>query len=314
MPPIEGAAETNPNEPVKPDSGAVVQSGEPKVDANAAKGNGLPEPFVTAIAGLDADNREWLGKQGFDLNTPEGAAKLAKHVYAQDKLIGGSIRIPGKDATPEERDAFLNRLGRPEKSDGYDFAVPKELPPELPYDGERASAFKAHAHKLGLTKEQAAGIHDWYVGTAVEDFGNVSKAQGEKQMATAQAETSKLVKLWGPQDGETFRTNLELGHRAISDLGGVEVEAALKSRGIIGDDGIILDATLATFFAKIGGAFVKEGDIPRGNAARINNPFADDHANMTEQMAIMKEDPLVAKSLIRAAGKKWSDFSTRAEP
>lgn len=313
MPPIDGAAATEGAEPQKPaESGTAVKPGEPdKTGASAAAGNGLPEAFATAIAGLDADNREWLGKQGFDIQSPEGLAKLAKHVHAQDKLIGGSIRIPGKDATPEEREAFLNRLGRPEKPDAYDFAVPKELPPELPYDGDRAGAFKAVAHKLGLTKEQAAGVHDWYVGTAVEDFGKASGAAAERMAQTAEAETAKLVKLWGPLDGETFKANLEFGHRLITEVGGSEVEASLKARGLVGEDGVILDAPLAAMFAKVGAALYKEGDVLKGDAARVNNPFADATVNMTEQMRVVRQDPSLALSLIAAAGKKPEDFGLK---
>src|SRR5690606_27652501 len=98
-------------------------------------GQGSAFDFETTFAGLEADNRDWLAKQGY--NTADAVVKLGKQVYAQERLLGNAIRVPGKDATQEEREAFLNKLGRPETPDAYEFAVPKDLPEHLPYDGER---------------------------------------------------------------------------------------------------------------------------------------------------------------------------------
>lgn len=288
-------------------SDADPNAGQPKTEGSDDDGNGLPAAFGEALAGLGSDNREWLTKQGYTM-TPEGIAKLAKQVREQAKLIGGSIRIPGKDATEEERNAFLDRLGRPKSAEAYDLPVPENLPEDLPYNGERANEFKGVAHKMGLTQSQIAGLHDWFVGSAVNDHQASTRANGERDAVSAKTATATLEKAWGPLSGETFQQNMALGHRALTDVGGPELKAAFEARGLIGKDGVILDASIAQFMAKIGGAFYKEGDMLKGDPGRTNNPFSDDHDNMTEQMRIMRSDPEAALSLIAAAGKKPEDF------
>lgn len=311
----DGAGGDNKGEP-KQDS-TLGPDGKPiVVDPNANKDGSVFAFDNTVFAELDADSRQWMVQQGLATDkgiTPETAAKMAKQVRNQEKLLGSAIRLPGKDATQEERDQFLNKLGRPEKVDGYEFTVPKELPENLPYDGERASGFKAVAHQLGLTKEQAAGIHDWYVGKTVEDFNGSSETQAAAKREQALAETAKLVKVWGPQDSETFKANLELAHRFIEDAGDASVMPELKRLGAVSEDGMILSEPIARLFANAGSAFFKEGEMLRGKRTTLGNPFAEGTKdfNVTQQMLMYKQDPEMARSLIAAAGKKPSDFGLK---
>jgi len=258
------------------------------------------------FADLPEDTREWLKKR--EISDPKAAAKLA---HDQAKLLGNAIRVPGKNATEEERAEFLNKLGRPAEANGYEFTVPKDLPEEVPYDAERATEFKGVAHKLGLTKEQAAGLHDWFATQTVNDF----KSYGEKQQAQtverAKAETEKLVKRWGPIDGQTARTNLTYADKAITLAGGPEVVAELQRAGFIGANKEILSEPLAVMFAKFGQAIFKEDEILKGDADKLNNPFAEGSLNVTKQMQLVKQDRDAAISLIHAAGKKPSEFGLK---
>ena len=68
-----------------------------------------------AFEGLEKDNLDWLQKNETLRTSP---VALAKHAFNQEKLLGSAIRIPKEDATPEEREAFLTKRGRPEKPDG----------------------------------------------------------------------------------------------------------------------------------------------------------------------------------------------------
>lgn len=285
-------------------------SQEQQLDDGAAKGSAAAVEAV--LAGLDTDNREWLTKQGYDLSTPDGLGKLAKQVYAQERLLGNAIRIPGKDATPEQREEFLNKLGRPPTADGYEFVPPKDLPEELPYDGERASAFKTFAHSIGLTAQQAASVHDWAAGNAVKDFQNIEAQRAAQTEQQAKAATEALVKLWGPLDGQTARANLEFADRFLMEAGGAEVKQELEAKGLIGPDKVILSPAIAQLFAAAGAALYKEDGKLKGDPDKLNNPFADGASNnVTEQMRIAKSDPEAAKSLIFAAGKTPEDFGLK---
>lgn len=258
------------------------------------------------FADLDADTRGWLQKTNLATD-PKG---LAKKAFEQEKLLGSSIRVPGKDATPEERDAYLNKLGRPEKVDGYQFAPPKDMPEGLPYDGEFATAFKAEAHKLGLSQDQATALHDMYVQRQLGAFKGMAEAQQAANTTRATKATEELTKLWGPLDGDTAAANFEIADKVFTDVkGGDQFLTALKEAGFVGPGKEILDARIAPFIAALGTALYTEDGVLRGRADVVGNPFAEgDGFNLTEQSAIVKKDPGKARSLIAAAGKKPSDF------
>lgn len=275
-----------------------------------AEGSALDVSSV--FAELEADNRAWLEKQEFIKDgkmDPAALAKLGKQVYQQEKLVGSSIRIPGKDATPEEREAFLNKLGRPETVDGYEFTVPKDLPEELPYDGERAKAYAAKVHELGLTRVQAEGLHDWFAGEQIETFKGFSTAQVEQKVAKAKEAAADLVKEWGPLDGETAKANLQFADKVL-DEAEPAVLTDLQTYGVIGPNKEIFSSSLAKLFAKLGSALYKEDGVLKGNPSHIGNPY--ETGNLSQQMAVYKDDPSLALSMIAAAGKKPEDFGLKS--
>lgn len=292
--PIVEPKDTPAPQPAKGDG----EGTQPKQDAN--------DP----LAALDADTREWLKKS----NLTGDPASLAKKAHEQAKLLGNAIRVPGKDAPQEEVDAFLNKLGRPDTPDKYEFAVPESLPEHLPYDAERATEFKSLAHKLGLTAKQAAAIHDWATERAVGDFNGQQAATEQRNAEIAKGETQKLEKLWGPLKGETARANLTFADRALTEAGGQEAVEEFKRVGLIGgDDKVILSAPIATLFANIGRALYKEDGVLHGDASRLANPFEDGaNFNLTRAMAVIREDRNIALAFIQAAGKKPEDFGLKA--
>jgi len=288
-------------------------------DKGSTGDTGKTNPLLELV-GDDADTREWLGKQTERAKDVPSLAKLARE---QDKMIGeqakklgdatkGMVRIPGKDATPEEIKAYKDTLGIPETPDGYEFKVPKDLPEGLPYDGERAKAFAAKAAELNLTKAQAQAVHDWAAENAIGDLTANKEQSDAAKVATAKAETDKLKKLWGPLDGQTFKANAAFADKALMEVGGQEALDEFQRVGLIGNEAgqkIIQSAAIATMLAKFGQAVYKEDEILRGDPGKLNNPFAEGSSfNMTDQMRMIKENRDQALSFIAAAGKKPSDF------
>ncbi len=260
----------------------------------------------TTYAELDKDSRDWLAKNDL-LTDPK---KLAQQAYNQDKLIGSSIRIPKDDAPPEEKNAFLNKLGRPEKPDGYEFAAPKSLPEGLPYDGERATAFKTKAHELGLTKTQAAALHDWFVEGEVGVFNKATAGAADKLSQRIETAKETLVKLYGPLDGATAKANFALADQVFTQVpGGAALLEELKGLGLVGPNKEIFSAPIAQAMAAIGTALFTEDGVLRGQADQLDNPFAEATHNLTEIMRLVKHEPDRAASLAAAAGKKLSDYT-----
>lgn len=301
-----------------PDEGApgagdqgAPDAGAPKADESgkvADPGSG-GDKAVDVFAALDQDTRGWLQKKGY-----ADVSALAKGALEGEKLIGSSVRVPGKDATQEERDAFFNKLGRPEKAEGYEYTPPKELPEGLPYDGEKANAFKALSHKLGLTKDQSAALHDFYIGEQVQAFGSMGEAQKAAVQQKGEQATATLEKEWGPLNGDTFRANVEIANKLFTQMpGGQDLLAELTALGLVGKDKEILSVPLAKSFAALGAALYTEDGVLRGKADIVGNPFDEKAANfnLTEAMSIVKSDPDRAKSLIAAAGGDFKKFGLK---
>lgn len=284
------------------------ENGHPETSTAGAENAAGTDPF----AELDADTREWLGKR--EIKDAKAAAKLA---HEQAKMLGNAVRVPGKDAKPEEVEAFLDKLGRPAKADEYKFEMPK-LPEAVPYDSERANGFKSLAHKLGLTQAQAAALHDWAAENALTDFNSGAERAKAQTVAQGEAEKSKLEKLWGPLDGQTARENLVMADRAIREFGGDELVAEFERVGLLGrvdDKGtvVVLSAPLAATYARIGASYFKEDGIVRGDPSLASgNPFDPATGNETIAGRLVRDNPERAKTLIRAAGLKIEDFGLKA--
>lgn len=277
---------------------------------------GKANPLLELVGDADAETKDWLGKQTERAKDLPSLVKLAreqdKMIGEQAKKLGDAVRIPGKDATEAEILAYKEKMGIPVTPEGYEFKAPKDLPEGLPYDGERAKGFAAEAAKLGLTKAQAQGVHDWATANAVGDFTTGKEQSDAKAVENAKAETTKLTKLWGPLEGQTFKTNAAFADKALMEIGGQEALAEFQRVGLIGDAAgqkIIQSAAIATMLAKVGQTLYKEDDVIRGDPSRLNNPFMPGPSeNITLQMQLIKQDRALANSFIAAAGKKPSDF------
>lgn len=288
---------------------AAVAVDTQKTDDNGKVSDPVATDAGTTFAALDEDTRGWLQTKGL-----ADVSALAKSARESEKLLGGMVKLPGKDATPEEREAFFNKLGRPEKQDGYQFTAPKEMPEGLPYDGEKAKSFKDMSHKLGLTQAQATALHDFYIGEQVGAFKGMGEASAAALTAKAASATEVLVKEWGPLDGATAQANFEIADKVFAQVpGGQEMLAELKGLGLVGPNKEILSAPLAKVLAAVGTALYTEDGVLRGKPDVIGNPFDDKGTsfNLTNAMKVAKEDPDRARSLIMAAGKKPVEYGLK---
>ncbi len=126
------------------------------------------------------------------LSSIKDVSALAKgYVHAQ-KELGGRIRIPGPDASPEvkaefqarmeaagysrmpdlnnptEKESFFNKLGRPETPDGYDAEIPEELGAMV--NPEQLKNYREVAHKAGLSKDQAKALLEFDINRTMEQM------------------------------------------------------------------------------------------------------------------------------------------------
>lgn len=282
------------------DAGSVAQqsasAGTPDTH-NAGADNGSAAAAASPFAGLqDEGTRTWVEKKGY-----KSVEDLAKAAVNQESLLGSSVRRPADDATETEWNAFYSKVGRPEKPDAYELKRPDGLPSDLPYDEALAGSFKTWAHQAGLNGRQAQSLHDAFALAQAEQ----AKAHVTALTKAVETTAETLVKDWGPQESEGFKTKHELANRALKKLGLVE---SFKKSGIIMPDGALTDPALAVAFSQIGEKMFAEDSIDGGDAPGADNPFKDGNFNLSKITALVRSDPDKARRLAREAGKNPDEW------
>ena len=281
-------------------------------DANglAAEANNRADATVVADQGSNGDGKTWAA----GLQVEENRALVeAKQWGSPDDAIRSyrelethaskALRLPGDNATADDWNAFYSKLGRPEKADGYELKLNAEsVPQDFPYDEKSAIEFRNWAHEAGLTPRQAQTLHDKFVGYQAGAFGAAKEAAAKREGDTHR----DLVSDWGDPDTSTYKQNVELMSRAVTQLG---LKSALVELGALGADGAVRNATLAKALSKVGKELYAEDSMATTASGALSNPFSDgDSFNLTKQGELLRSDPRKASALIRAAGKKPAEF------
>lgn len=129
-----------------------------------------------------------------------------------EQKMGTMVAIPGKDASDEERTAFLLKRGVPEKPEGY--VLPKDA---KVYNKAQEQDFRELAHKLHLDQDDALALY--------EQTTAAIKATAEgllKQRAEAKTQCDGVLrKEWGAKYDEyreTMRRGLaRFGSKQLAD-------------------------------------------------------------------------------------------------
>jgi hypothetical protein len=185
----------------------------------------------------------------------------------------------------------------------YTFNVPEAM--KGAYNQQFADGFRQWAHKAGLSKEQAAAVHDEFVKYAGTQLSTQQQSATEAIGSTVTKAKAALEKAWGADVTPAFTRSLEMAKRAISQL---DPDLAQELRDVgavvkVGNEEMIAKPALFKALAKVGGQLYAE-DTLYGAAANANNPFDEKTMDMTMQGHLIKTDPAKAKLLIRAAGPK----------
>jgi hypothetical protein len=303
--------------PTQSTPAAPAQSGTPAATpatpapagTEAGTGSGeTPAPFTPP----PADSTQLETPAWYSSFSPESQEILKKNnwkdpnevikSYAElrGKISEKGILQPAPDAPKAEWDAYHKALGRPDKAADYTFTLPKEAPPDLPYDVAFADAFKNWAHENGLTRIQANALHDKYVMHATGAV-RAEIAQINERIKSSHEE---LIKSWGQPGTESYAKQVEMATRAMKNLD-PGLQAALKEAKLMMPDGTILSASVAKALAKVGAEIYAEDSLYGANALTQQvNPWMKGKENLTKQGEIFNTDPARARELARAAGVK----------
>lgn len=223
-----------------------------------------PEPIEGSQNGggqreLDGKSKaEWFGSfEGEDLgyiqnkgwNNEEGISKMLNSYKNLEKMKGVPedrlLKLPeGED--PESWGKIYEKLGKPEKADGYNTeAIREEFKDTV--DSDRLDWFGKTAHELNLTKKQ----HENMVKAALTYENKMYDDYKQQAEQTNQINIDKLKDEWGGK----FNERLQLSKRAVrafsADEGVIDqLEQALGS-----------NAEVLKLFANIG-AKISEDTMP----------------------------------------------------
>jgi hypothetical protein len=164
-------------------------------------------------------------------------------------LASDKVPIPKEDAKDEEWSAFWNKVGRPEKSDGYGVKKPDELDAGL-WDDERAKGWAEAAHKLGLTKKQVDGL----LAHEVEGMKKMQKLMSDRPEETK----ALLRKEWGAGAD----AKMDAAARVVLHLGGDE---------LLKDPVVANHPAFIRAMAKVGELLSEKGALPGARDVSMAN-------------------------------------------
>lgn len=258
-------------------------------------GQGTVEPGGNWLDGLETGNRELAVKKGWDKSKSPDVV-LASYRDLETKL-GSAVVIPSAEAPQTEQDAFYERLGRPKTAGEYAFRLPSDVPGNIPYDDAFATEFKNEAFASGLRPAQAQHIHDFYVRKMAKSI----EANGVAVQKKVTDAHTAIVGKWGADDTAGYKQKVDYASRALRNL---DLSASFKAAGLITQNGQITDPKLAFALAAVGEGLFKE-DNQHGDPGALSrdNPWKEGAENLSEQGRIFKENPELARTLVKAAGK-----------
>lgn len=248
---------------------------------------GNPTPPTGTVLGSDPkavtlpDGFDWRGtlppelKDNPALKNFKSIADLAKSHVEVQKFVGApdKVIVPKADAPAEEKAAFFNKLGRPEKADGYkmpEIAAPAGTSPEELT--KVTTRFLGKFHELGLTQDQASALYKDYMeysGGQVNDVTTKRAMDVQKGMETLKTE-------WGGD----FDKKINLAKVAVKEFGGQPLVDWMNTTGL-GDD-----TNFMRLFANIGAKLMEDradgmvsntglGGTPETARAQINALYVD---------------------------------------
>jgi hypothetical protein len=220
----------------------------------------------TPVAASWTDGLEPGIKEHPSLKNFKSPADLAKSWVGAQKLIGADkVPLLNDKSTPEERDAFFNKIGRPEKVEGYKF----EPFPEGLGNADREARFSNFAHKEGFTNTQANNARKFWAEEMQAEMGQMGEQTAEQQKATE----TELRKEWGM----SFQTKMTTANKVFSSFS--EATQAKLTKAFGNDPDIIRD------LAKHGSRFSEAGIVGEANKDFFSPQEAE------AEIAKMKSNP-----------------------
>ena len=141
----------------------------------------------------------------------------AKALIEANKVMGSAVRLPGKDAKPDEiAKAKTETLGKlraagllesiPETPDNYEFELPAWASVDGAWNKESEAKFRATMHAAGATPSA--------VQAAVATYVEMIESQTANERAHREQVQGELQKEWGPN----YKPNVGIANKAVQAI------------------------------------------------------------------------------------------------
>jgi hypothetical protein len=236
----------------------------PPGDPGKAEGDETPVSWQEQF--LAGDEFKEL-RENPTLKTIKDIPTLAKSMVETKAKVGKKGEIPGKDAPPEEVEAFYQLLGKPKTAEEYQIERP-EMPEGLPYMEELEKDFLSTAFRANLSGSQTADIYNWFIDYQI-DLHN----HNENIKVTAH---NQSVEAFKKELGDNYEAELKAAELAAYRFGGQELRDYLDSSRL-GSHPAMVKAWMAV--AKS----IGEGEFVAGGPAQAKG--------LDEQLAAINKHP-----------------------
>lgn len=182
---------------------AIPAAGDTPAPVTPAAGD-VPAAADWRASITDPDAKEFASR----LTTPADAVKVALDFR---KANSAMIKVPGKDATPEDRAKFNKAIGVPETVEGYKFDIGRE-----PTEADKA--IQGNLAKIALDNGIPATAMTALSKAVAELAGAQIAEQNRVAVEARAANETALRKEWGAD----YEANKTLATRAVQAFGEVK--------------------------------------------------------------------------------------------
>lgn len=189
-------------------------------------GNEAPVPASGGwVESFDDDSKSWISGMGLDkLSEREALSKVLPMYRGAEQKLGVPaeqlLRLPGKDAKPEDWRSVWVKLGAPDKPEGYEIA-----PPEGQGD-EFSKVATSWFHEIGVPKGQAQALASKWNDYVAQQ----QTAQDAQFQSQADKDIAALREEW---KGDEYNKNVALAQK-VRRASGLSDEEALKVERALG--------------------------------------------------------------------------------
>ncbi len=228
----------------------------------------------TAQSWYPDEHKDIVAQKGWS-----GSGDAIKSYVELEKTMGGRVKVPTDESTPEERSAFYTKCGRPDTPDGYKLP---ELPEGKSYDESLVGGMKTMAFEEGWTDKQWTKAVERYL--AIEKQGAEAK---EAENARLEQETDRtLHEQWGAE----YDKNIEIARRAFREL--VPGELGEQFAILIEDSGFGNNLVFIQGFREIGAKMLDDTLVKSEGQVKVEtgDSYVPSHPNSPAMYAHGDDD------------------------